>query len=110
MNNMDNMFKPGDFVSHRDDVYGRPRLVVSVGIYNTQYSCWDESSSVQVSLMLDNRLQTPNPQSYYYKIQETKELIEQAKQTSIILNKNKQIDNLTYIEICARLREYERSI
>jgi hypothetical protein len=46
----------------------------------------------------------------YDKISPTKEMIKLARKNSTLLMENKEIDNLTYIEICARLREYELAL
>jgi ABC-type polysaccharide/polyol phosphate export permease len=97
-------FKVGDFVTHRVD--GSIGLVMATKGQIRDYI---------KTLWLFCGKQTLNFISAYdkksmQKICKNKTLVKKAKCTLNIVFQNKKIDNLTYMEICARLRKYEQEL
>ena len=112
----DNLLKVGDFAFANGDPEC-PRIIVNL---DSNFRARHNETGV-LAMSPDVQNDRPNiifgKWDSYYKTQPTKELIEKAREAlkkSLLFN-NKQkglcyIDNLTYIEICARLREYEQEL
>jgi hypothetical protein len=111
---MDTELKVGDF-AHVLNEYEARRIVISPNGLNYGYA---KNEVVVLALGKDSQDYGNNVirGNMYIKISPSKELIKDAKEklTKSLLAERKAnrkyIDNLTFIEISARLREYEQQI
>lgn len=100
-------FKVGDILAWGE--YGeQPRLLVKLNCANKPE--WPEDDFQVIYLNQKHDTIAHGNRSSYTKINPSKKLIKIAKRNIKLILHMKRMDNLTYVEICARLREQEESL
>lgn len=102
-------FKVGDFVSIGDEGGGLRIVANPKKDYGNYFGIEVETIVLSRKYFIPKSGETTHvKESYYEKIEPTKELVNMAKIEVKATYERKKIDNLTFIEISARLREYEQ--
>jgi len=101
-------FNVGDFVAIKDEPE-QTRLVTSNTTLGTKYA-YATNGIMVIYLDVFVKYTVHGVRTWYEKIQPSKKLIERAKANLKNCYNKKAIDNLTYVEICARLKEYEQEL
>ena len=110
-------FEVGDFLMIEDEATAGPDLKGFFRIVVNPAKQFDKTETKEVENIILSKLYfvpktgelTHAPEEFYIKIQPTRALIETAKIEVEAAYNKKRIDNLTFIEITARLREHEQN-